>query len=299
MQWSVTVKSILLDVLVGFLALCTLVAVLVLTHVDNDLRMFLIFTAVLFFLAGVVRAQHAPTNSLLKGSLVNSGAAVIVVVMSITRVAFTSQAYVPLFLLVSWPLVVCGVTARRLWLRGSRILALTESSLSVGVAILGIVLLAPLVTARLSTRSVDRPVSSFSIATLDGRVVNSSDLRGHVVVLAFWATWCAPCLSEVPQVEQVAARYKNNPLVVFWAVDSDWGGDTIEKARAFSVEKRWSIPIAFDTAGVRQALGVDNLPRLIVLDKTGHMRIVHAGYDASEHLATSISLQIESLLREP
>jgi thiol-disulfide isomerase/thioredoxin len=299
MQWSVTIKSVLLDALAGFLALCMLIAVLVLTHVDNDLRMFLISTAILFLLAGLVRAQSAPTNAWLKGLLVNSAASVIVIIMAVTGMAFTSRGYAALFVLVSLPLVVCGVKTLRLWQVGSRTSALTLSLLSSVAVVLATVLLAPLLTARLSTHSVNQPVPSFSLSTLDGRVVNSSDLKGHVVVLAFWATWCAPCLGELPQVEQVAARYKDNPLVVFWAVDSSWGDDTIDKARAFSAEKRWTVPLAFDTTGAAQVLGVDNLPRLIMLDKTGHMRIVHAGYDASEQLATNISLQIEGLLREP
>ncbi len=301
MEQPIAFKSILLDALTGFLALCLLVAVLVLTPYDNDLRVFLILTAVLFLLAGLVRAKSAPANAWLKGLLINSVASVVVITMAVTHMAFTSRGYPILFVLVSFLLTVCGVTTRHLWAAGKRMVALAQSSLSVGAVILVITFLAPLLAARFSTVSVESPapLSSFSISTLDGRLVNSSDLSGHVVVLAFWATWCSPCLSELPQVERVAAQYKNNPLVVFWAVDSDWGGDTVDKARTFSAEKKWSIPVAFDSTGAAKALGVENLPRLLILDKRGRVRIDHKGYDASEHLASGLSLQIERLLREP
>ena len=147
----------------------------------------------------------------------------------------------------------------------------------------------PSIAERMFTQPVNRSVPPFSISTLDGRVVSSSDLNGHVTVLAFWATWCAPCLGEMPKIQQAMTRYKDNPKVIFWAVDAGWGGDTIEKARLFSRERGWNLPIAFDATGTASALRVHNPPTFLILDKAGHVRIIHAGYDASEDLAASIS----------
>jgi hypothetical protein len=85
--------------------------------------------------------------------------------------------------------------------------------------------------------------------------------------------------------------------VIFWAVDTEWGRDTVDKARTFSLAKGWKLPLAFDSTGAVRALGVRNPPTLVMLDKAGHLRMVHAGYDASEDLAVILYLRIEKLLR--
>jgi protein-disulfide isomerase-like protein with CxxC motif len=59
------------------------------------------------------------------------------------------------------------------------------------------------------------------------------------------------------------------------------------------------LPCAFESREVSKVLGVESLPTLIVLDKSGRVRLIHNGYDASEHLARNLSREIENLLREP
>jgi thiol-disulfide isomerase/thioredoxin len=216
--------------------------------------------------------------------------------MSVTRIAFTAPGAIALFILASLLPAIWGVETRRVWARGSRRWALAQVILLVCAAVLAAVTLIPSIAARMFTQPVDRSVPSFSFSTLDGRAVNSSELKGHVVVLTFWATWCAPCMSEMPQVEQTMERYKDNPQVIFWAVDTEWGGDTVDKARTFSLAKGWKVPLAFDSTGAVRALGVQNPPTLVMLDKAGHLRMVHAGYDASEDLAVNLYLRIEKLL---
>ena len=292
------VKSILFDAAIGFLALCLLIAILASTDLD-DLRIFLVVTAGLYFTAGLLRGRTPPVNPWLKGLLVNAGSSVVAVVMSVTRMAFTAPGAIAFFILASLLPAIWGVETRRVWARGSRRWALAQVILLACALVLAAVTLIPSIAARMFTQPVDRSVPSFAFSTLDGRVVNSSELKGHVVVLTFWATWCAPCMSEMPQVERTMERYKDNPEVIFWAVDAEWGGDTIDKARTFSPAKGWKVPLAFDSTGAARALGVQNPPTLVMFDKAGHLRMVHAGYDASEDLAVNVYLRIEKLLREP
>jgi thiol-disulfide isomerase/thioredoxin len=298
MEHSPNTKSVLLSVVTGFLALCLLIAIMALSSVGDDLRAFLIVTALLYLFAGFLRGQSPPMSPWLNGLLVSAGGSLAAITASATRAAFTAPDAIALVVLASLPPAMCGATARQLWARGSRRWALAQVLLLVGAVVLAAFMLMPSLAERMFTQPVDRSVPSFSISTLDGRVVNSSDLNGHVTVLTFWATWCAPCLAEMPKVQQAMTRYKDNPEVVFWAVDAGWGGDTIEKARAFSREKGWSLPLGFDATGAASVLGVHNPPTLLILDKAGHVRIIHAGYDASEDLATSISHSIGSLLHE-
>jgi len=269
-----------------------------LSWMGNDLRAGLIVAVLLYLLAGFLRGQSRPMSPWVNGLLVSAGGSLATITASATRAAFTAPDASALFVLASLPPAMCGATARQLWARGSRRWALAQVLLLVGAVVLAALMLIPSLAERMFTRPVDRSVPSFSISTLDGRVVNSSDLNSQVTVLTFWATWCAPCAAEMPKVEQAMTRYKDNPGVAFWAVDTGWGGDTIEKARAFSREKGWDLPLAFDATGAARALGVHNPPTLLILDKAGHVRIIHAGYDASEDLTTSISRAIGSLLHE-
>jgi thiol-disulfide isomerase/thioredoxin len=126
--------------------------------------------------------------------------------------------------------------------------------------------------------------------------VTPTDLRGRVVVLAFWATWCGPTQREFPDLQKTYEQYRGNPNVTFYAVGGPWGGDTIEKEAAFARRMRLNFPLVFDSDVPRQAFGVRVLPALIILDGVGHIRLIHNDYDGSEHLARHVSSEIGALL---
>jgi thiol-disulfide isomerase/thioredoxin len=294
-----SIKSALLNAAMGFLALCLLIAIMALSDVGNDLRIFLMVTALVYSLAGFLRGKSPTTNPWLNGVLVNAGGLLGAVIASATHAAFTASGAMVLFVLASLLPAMIGAKTRQLWARGSRRWALAHVFLLASAVVLASMTLMPSIAARMFTHPVDRPVSSFSLSSLDGRAVNSSELKGHVVVLTFWATWCAPCMSEMPRVERAMERYKDNPQVTFWAVDAEWGGDTVDKARTFSLDKGWKLPQAFDSTGAARVLGVKYPPTLLMLDKAGHLRMVHVGYDASEDLAENVCLRIEKMLSGP
>ncbi len=106
-------------------------------------------------------------------------------------------------------------------------------------------------------RHSDRAAVSFSLIRRDGTELASSDLHGKADVLAFWATWCRPCRWELPEIERLWDRHRGNPRVVVLAVDS--------------------------------------LPTVILLDREGHVRMTHHGYDASKHVETLLSDGIHRL----
>lgn len=130
----------------------------------------------------------------------------------------------------------------------------------------------------------------------DGSAVKSADLRGHVAILAFWATWCLPCNQELPELAAAYRNLKSNPQVVFLAVDANWGEESPEKARAFLSKKKLVLPWAFDSGGASRALGVDALPTAVLMDAQGRVRMIHYGYDASEHLDTVITQAAQTIL---
>ena len=149
-----------------------------------------------------------------------------------------------IFFVTSVLLTFAGVEARRSWTPDKRMAWLKFFLLGGGVLVVASFLVLPPLMEKLSGKHVDTPAPEFSLTTEDGRVVHSSELRGKVVVLAFWATWCEPCWQELPRVEKVYASYRNSGDVLFWAVDTHAGGDTEERARAFARKMKLALPVA-------------------------------------------------------
>lgn len=108
-----------------------------------------------------------------------------------------------------------------------------------------------------------------------------SALRGHPVILDFWATWCGPCQAEAPIVNGIAQRFKDKGLVVIGVNTSDAEG----LAARFAIKKGLSFPIVFDEGnGIANKYRVDNLPTLVVISKEGKMVAVRHGVTSDSDL---------------
>ncbi len=71
-----------------------------------------------------------------------------------------------------------------------------------------------------------KPLPAFSLPRLNGQIVHSQELKDNIVVLDFWATWCAPCVSEIPAFNKLQAKYASRGVrVVGLAVQSGWASD--------------------------------------------------------------------------
>lgn len=291
MPRSANIKSVALDLLAGLLALCLVFTWLVLSG-SNNLQLFTLITATLFFLAGVIRAPGAPQNIVRKAMLIGLGGIVPVVIMRAARFALTEYGYVSLFVAFSLSMAAAGTATWHLFARARAWSASLLALFSLGGATLAITMAIPLLIATWSNKAVNGPASAFSLATPNGETITSRDLRGHVVVLAFWATWCSPCRQELPDLQRVYERYKDHPNTVFYAVGGPWGDVTLGKESAFAARIKVSLPLAFDSHGAAQALGVQGFPALIILDGNGRVRLFHSGYDASEHLARQVATEI-------
>ena len=116
-------------------------------------------------------------------------------------------------------------------------------------------------------------------------------LRGHAVVLDFWATWCGPCQAEAPIVNTIAQRYKDRGLVVVGVNTSDEDG----LAARFVAEKGLTFPIVYDEGNSdREATTAStSLPTLIVVSKTGKIVAIRtasrATRDARRHRSRRLS----------
>jgi peroxiredoxin len=293
----VGLKSIALDVVAGLLAF-SLVFLWLILYACNDLRLFALITAALFFFAGAFRATELSRKAALKVLLIGFGGIVPVVVMRLTGFAFTAYGYVPLFVTFSLLMTAAGIGMRCLFARGHRSSAVLSAVLSLGGATLATIVAIPPLVAHWSNEGVNRLVPAFSLSLPDGKTVNSGDLRGRVVVLAFWATWCTPCRQELPELQEVYASYESRSGVTFYAVGGPWGEDTLAKESAFAASLNLILPLAFDSQGAAKVLGVRGFPALIILDPDGHVRLFHNGYDASEHFSRQVATQVATLERK-
>jgi thiol-disulfide isomerase/thioredoxin len=203
-----------------------------------------------------------------------------------------------MLLLVAVLFTVFGVRARRVWAQQS--VAQRAITLLAPVATLALfaVVAIPTLASRVATRRVSIPAPEFSITVSDGSTINAAALRGRVVVLDFWATWCPACRREMPEMDKLYGRYQGDSRVTFWAVDVLINDETVKKAREFITRNRYTLPVAFINEKSSKDLGVDGLPSLIVMDKSGRIRLFHDGFDRSEALRSDLTTEIETLLHE-
>ena len=123
--------------------------------------------------------------------------------------------------------------------------------------------------------SEGKPAPEVTLSTLDGGTIHLPDLKGQVVVLDFWATWCKPCVMALPLVTKVTAELANQG-VVFYAVNQR---ESEAQVKSFLEEKGMEFAVALDKdAAIGQAFGVGGIPHSVIIDKKGVVRKVHVGF---------------------
>jgi thiol-disulfide isomerase/thioredoxin len=112
-----------------------------------------------------------------------------------------------------------------------------------------------------------REPSQFTLSGPDGDKLQLLSLLGKVIVIDFWATWCAPCRQQHPLYEAVKARFKDSDEVVFLAVDTDEDRGLV---KPFLTQMKWSQKVYFED-GLQSLLQVSSIPTTVVLDKKGQL----------------------------
>jgi peroxiredoxin len=114
------------------------------------------------------------------------------------------------------------------------------------------------------------PAPNFQLRDMNGRIVSLSELRGKVVLLNFWATWCGPCRFEMPAMERLYRTYDRKDFEIL-AVSTDAQGVAV--TRPFQEENKLTFPILHD-ADFRVGLsyGARTLPMTFMVDRQGVVR---------------------------
>ena len=140
---------------------------------------------------------------------------------------------------------------------------------------------------------IGRPAAPFSLAAFDGGRVSLEAMRGKIVVLNFWASWCYPaCYEEAPVLERNWRAYRDKGVMVV-GIDIQ---DTEEAARKFIAQFNLSFPNAPDPTGkVSVDYGVYGVPETFFIDRSGMIRKKHVGAVTEEVFRT----EVERLLSSP
>lgn len=133
--------------------------------------------------------------------------------------------------------------------------------------------------------------SDFTLRDVEGRNVRLSDYRGKVVMLDFWATWCQPCEAEIPHLQELYTKYKDQGFVVL-AISMD-GPETIANVGPFARRYNLEFPILLDEE--TRVTGIYNpkrsAPLSVLVDRSGRIAQTRAGYNVGDEKVIEAEVQ--------
>jgi thiol-disulfide isomerase/thioredoxin len=126
----------------------------------------------------------------------------------------------------------------------------------------------------------DRPVApGFTLESIDGKKVSLSDFKGKIVYIDFWATWCGPCIAEMPHSKKLKEKFVGNDSIVFMYVSVD-NEESIDDWKSLVKKKGMSGVQLISRDGseerVADRYGISFIPRFVLVDKNGKIAYLNA-----------------------
>ena len=133
----------------------------------------------------------------------------------------------------------------------------------------------------------------FTLRSVGGANVRLAEQRGQVVMVNFWATWCTPCLQEMPHLSRLYERYRASGFVLL-GVNID---DDPRAAAALATKLGLRFPVLLDTdKKVSRIYDMSAMPATLLIDRDGRVRHIHRGY--RDGVEKTYEEQVRSLLKE-
>ena len=144
-----------------------------------------------------------------------------------------------------------------------------------------------LVTINLfAAEALNNPLPDFTLENNQGAITRSTELSGQVVLLNFWASWCKPCITEMPLLNKLHNQYRDARFTVLGVnIENTAGSDTLGQVNAFINKKNITFPVLYDPrkelVNKIEASIMDKrmgLPTTLFVDRNGNVRYLHEGY---------------------
>lgn len=108
----------------------------------------------------------------------------------------------------------------------------------------------------------------------DGETISLNDLKGKVVFINFWATWCPPCIAEMPAINKMSQQFKDDHNVVILMVDAD---KDLKKSVQFMKRRKYQLSVFTPATSIPENMFQGSLPTTLVIDKKGQIVYKHEG----------------------
>lgn len=133
----------------------------------------------------------------------------------------------------------------------------------------------------------------FTLTGVEGEKLQLASLRGKVIIMDFWATWCGPCRIQHPLYEQVKSKFKNREDVVFLAIDTDENRSLV---KPFLEQNNWNKKVYFED-GLSQLLQVSSIPTTVIFNKKGEVAARMNGF-LPDRFVEMLTARIQEALNE-
>jgi thiol-disulfide isomerase/thioredoxin len=143
----------------------------------------------------------------------------------------------------------------------------------------GLSSLSPLFRSIAGNSSALKEAPAWELKDLDGQLVKSSDFLGKVVILDFWATWCAPCKAEIPGFIVLQKQYGDQGLVVIGVSLDDQGPAVVKR---FMADLQMNYRVVLGDVVLMQAFGGTAIPTTVIINRAGKIVARHVGFTPRE-----------------
>jgi len=140
------------------------------------------------------------------------------------------------------------------------------------------------------------PAPKFSMTDTKGNTLTNASLRGKVIVLDFWATWCGPCKKASPVMQKLQSKYGSRGLIVIGAETLEHGAPA--GAKAYAKEHGYTYTFTTNNDALTNSLGINAIPAFVVIDRQGNVAYTQTGVPTDlKDMLTAFEGAIKPLLK--